>query len=98
MDRGVDLHDDLARFAVLLKVPFPSLGDKQVSARFYGSSQGKSWYRWVTTCNVVQISGRAVRNSSDFADTYILDRQFERFYGENSGLFPAWWRDSLIVQ
>jgi len=35
MSEGVDLRDDLARFQILLKVPYPSLGDKLVRKRMH---------------------------------------------------------------
>lgn len=35
MDRGVDLADDLCRWTVIVKAPYPDLSDKRVSARLY---------------------------------------------------------------
>jgi Rad3-related DNA helicase len=98
MDRGIDLPDDECRFIIIVKVPFPDLGDRQVSARFYSGGFGKQWYAWQTACSIVQMTGRAVRHETDFADSYILDRQFERFYGQHNSLFPQWWKDSLKVE
>src|SRR5271154_839826 len=43
LDRGIDLPGDDCRVIIVCKVPFPSLGDKQVSARMH-SKGGQSWY------------------------------------------------------
>ncbi len=97
MDRGVDLPHDACRWVVLLKVPYPSLGDKQVSARLYSSHKGQLWYAWVTACNIVQMSGRAMRATTDFCEVFILDQQFEKFYSKWGSLFPEWWSLSIIT-
>jgi len=96
MERGVDLPYDACRWVILIKVLYPSLEDKQISARVYGSKFGRSWYLWTTACNIVQATGRAVRAVDDSAMSWILDKQFGKFYGENSELFPVWWKEALV--
>jgi Rad3-related DNA helicase len=98
MDRGIDLPDDECRFIIILKVPFPYLGDKQVKQRFWSGARGKRWYEWMTACTIVQMTGRGMRHDQDQCTSYILDRQFERFYGKSGSLFPKWWSDSLTVE
>jgi Rad3-related DNA helicase len=39
MDRGVDFKGDLARVVIVAKMPFASLGDRQVSARLIPSGR-----------------------------------------------------------
>ena len=96
MDRGVDLPGDLCRVQVICKVPYPYLGDKQVSARLY-SKGGQSWYAVETIRSLVQMSGRAVRSKDDYASTYILDSQFiSNVYKKNKRYIPAWWKDALV--
>ncbi len=97
MDRGVDLPHDFCRWVVLIKIPYPSLGDKQISTRLYSSHKGQLWYAWVTACNIVQMTGRAMRAINDSCDCYILDQQFEKFYSKWGSLFPEWWVSALIV-
>src|SRR5690606_4936767 len=45
MTEGIDLADDLARWQVLCKVPYPFLGDPQVAARM---ERDREWYDWRT--------------------------------------------------
>ena len=96
MDRGFDFKDDLARVVIIAKVPFPNLGDRQVSARLNGPGGGE-WFAVQTARTVLQMTGRGVRNENDWCHTWILDAQFEsNLYGNNSGLFPRWWRDGMV--
>lgn len=85
MSEGVDLRDDLARFQVLVKVPYPSLGDKLVKKRMHRWSW---WYPMQTIKTIVQSVGRGVRSETDHAVTYILDADWGRFYGKHKDLFP----------
>lgn len=95
MERGIDLPDDLCRVQVIAKVPFPSLGDKQISARMHLPG-GQMWYTVQTVRDVVQMAGRAVRHKEDHATTYVLDRQFARnLWAKNRQLFPGWFREAV---
>jgi ATP-dependent DNA helicase DinG len=96
MDRGVDLPDDLCRVVVVAKVPFPNLGDRQISARLYRTPGGQTWYNIQAVRTLVQMTGRATRHSTDFSTSYILDSQFERMlWTKCRPLFPAWWVEAL---
>lgn len=94
-ERGVDLADGDCRVVVVAKVPFPNLGDQQVSARLH-SDGGQQWYSVATVRSLVQMTGRAVRSEDDWAVTYVLDQQFiNNVYKKNKFLLPAWWREGL---
>lgn len=95
MDRGIDLPDDACRVQVITKVPYPYLGDRQVSARLH-SPGGRTWYLCETVRSLVQSTGRAVRSKDDWAETWILDSDFESLWNRARGLFPRWWVDSLV--
>lgn len=97
MDRGVDLPYDLCRFIIIVKVPYPDLGDKQTAKRLYSSAFGQYWYRSETARSIIQMSMRGMRNADDQCDTWILDSQFENFYTKTNELFPDWWKKSLEV-
>lgn len=97
MDRGYDFVGDLARVVVIAKVPFPSLGDKQISARLRAPGGG-SWYRVKTVRTIVQMTGRGVRGIDDWAHSYVLDSQFMKLWKENRTMFPQWWRDAVNTE
>lgn len=94
MDRGVDLADDDCRVVVVAKIPFPYLGDPQVSMRMHLPG-GDTWYKVQTVRTLVQQTGRGVRNAEDHCVTYILDGQFLTNVYRNKSLFPEWWEEAL---
>ena len=97
MDRGYDFVGDLARVVVIAKVPFPNLGDKQISAkmRLHG---GQNWYKVQTVRTIVQMTGRGVRGIEDWAHSFILDNQFMRIWKESRWLFPKWWKEAVNTE
>ena len=48
---GLDLHDDLSRFQIIAKVPYPSMGDSWIAKKF---GRNKQWYNWQTALRLVQ--------------------------------------------
>lgn len=97
LDRGIDLPGDKCRTQVIVKVPFLSIKDKQVSARLYGTGRaGKVWYAVNAIRTIIQMCGRAVRSEDDYATTWILDKQFvDNLYGGYRNLIPEWWKEAL---
>ena len=93
MTEGVDLKDDCSRFQVLCKVPYPYLGDKLVKKRM---NKWKWWYPLQTSKTIVQSVGRSIRHKDDFAITYILDGDWDRFYSRNRHFFPKDFKNSII--
>lgn len=68
---GIDLPDDVSRFQIITKVPFPSLADKRIK---YILDNYPKVYQAVTLHKVVQCLGRSVRSETDHAVTYVLDQ------------------------
>jgi Rad3-related DNA helicase len=75
MFTGVDLKDDLSRFQIILKVPFPNLTSKKIKRRLETKPE---WYNWKTLIDLLQAYGRSIRNDDDWAETYILDECFDQ--------------------
>jgi len=95
MDRGVDLPEDLCRCIIICKVPYISMGDKQVQARMKMPG-GQRWYLLQAVRTIIQMSGRGVRGDLDKCDTFILDRQFGRLLAQMGSYFSKWWTDALV--
>jgi len=85
MMEGVDLRDDSSRFQIICKVPFPYLGDLVVQKRM---EKNRFWYPYMTAKYVIQSLGRSIRNENDYAESYILDSDWNRFYQMNKNMFP----------
>ena len=92
MCEGIDLKDDLSRFQIIVKLPFPYLGDKYVKAKF---ERQPKWYQYVTLRSFVQSTGRSVRHEKDWATTYVLDECFSYFYKMNKSYFPKYISECL---
>lgn len=95
---GVDLKDDLSRFQIITKVPYPPLGDKWIEAKknsFGDEMEGDKWYAWQTALRLVQAYGRSIRSSKDWATTYVLDSNFDIFIKKNIHLFPTWFLSAI---
>ena len=93
MTEGLDLRDDLSRFQVIVKVPYPPFKDPYVMAR---KRLDKAWYPWQTAMRLIQATGRSVRSETDFAETYIVDSNFADFRRLNQHLLPSWWRAAVV--
>lgn len=86
MMEGVDLSDDLSRFQIICKVPFPYLGDAVVKKRL---EKNEGWYAYSTAKSLIQSLGRSIRNESDYAESYILDADWSMFYSKNKRMFEG---------
>lgn len=90
--QGVDLKDQLSRFQIIAKVPFPNLGDKYISVK---KDLLPKWYAYQTAKTIVQSYGRSVRNENDYAVTYILDSDFQWFLKYNNNMFPKYFKEAI---
>ena len=90
---GLDLKDDLSRFQIIMKIPYPDLSDKQIKARM---DIDKTYYGWLTALKLVQSYGRSVRTDEDYCETYCIDKNFRRFYGMNKGMLPKWFKEAVV--
>jgi len=95
MTRGLDLKDDLARFGVLFKVGFPSIGNKRVAAKLDDGRWGE--YYLDAGRDAVQGAGRHVRHPEDWGKFYVIDLSFQdviKRVGEN---VPDWFSAPSII-
>jgi ATP-dependent DNA helicase DinG len=90
---GVDLKDDLSRFQVIVKVPYPDLTDKKIAAK---KDRDQKWYTWNTVLRLVQAYGRSVRSSDDHATTYILDSSASYLLKSARDLMPKWFTEAIV--
>jgi len=77
---GLDLKDDMSRFQIFLKVPYPNLANNYISKKM---KYDQNWYNWHTTIKILQGIGRSIRNTEDYAITYLIDACFNEFISKN---------------
>jgi Rad3-related DNA helicase len=90
---GVDLKDDLSRFQVVVKVPYPDLTDKRISKM---KERDPRWYTWNTVLRLVQAYGRSVRSRDDHATTYLLDSSISYLLKSSQNLVPKWFTEAIV--
>jgi len=94
MTEGFDFKDDLARWQVIAKMPYPYLGDLQVSRK---KEQDPAWYALQTASTIIQACGRVVRSETDYGVTYILDSDFQMLWDRYKGrFFPPWFVKAMV--
>ena len=89
---GLNLKNDLSRFQIITKVPYPDLGDRWINEKRKINGQ---WYIWQTALRLVQGYGRSIRSKEDYAVTYVLDSGFENFVKKNKNIFPDWFTQAI---
>jgi ATP-dependent DNA helicase DinG len=89
---GLDLKDELSRFQIITKVPYPSKGDRWTNAK---RESDEEWYYWQTALRLIQAYGRSIRSKDDWAKTYILDSAFSYFIKKNKNMVPDWFIQAI---
>ena len=89
---GLDLKDDLSRFQIITKVPYPNIGDRWINEKRKAYEQ---WYNWQTALRLVQGYGRSIRSKEDWAKTYVLDSAFGPFVKKNTNILPNWFTQAI---
>jgi Rad3-related DNA helicase len=95
MAEGIDLKDDLSRFQIITKIPYPSTQDKVIQARM---NADREWYGYRTCLKVIQSYGRSVRSETDKAITYVLDGKFDDLLADNYRTLPKWFLEAISAK
>jgi len=90
---GQDWKYDVCDAQILLKVPFPDLGDMRVKRRLELGYQ--QWYDNQAMTEVIQAYGRAVRAEDDKARFYVVDGSLPRLVGKCWQFIPDWFKEAL---
>lgn len=94
MHEGIDLRDDLSRFQIICKVPYPNFYENEQLARRINIDP--KYYTWLTALKIVQSYGRSIRSETDYADTYIIDEAIVKFLKDAKKILPSWFLEAVI--
>lgn len=94
MMTGVDLKDDLSRFQIIMKMPYPNISSKKIKKR---QETYPDWYLWKTVVDLLQSYGRSIRSSDDYADTIILDSCFTDVLNQYGKFIPRYFTDAITI-
>ena len=90
--QGVDLKDDMSRFQIIAKCPYPFLGDKRIKKK---QSDDPKWYQYQTVLKLLQGFGRSIRSDTDYAKTFVLDNAVADLLIRNRQMVPSAYHDAL---
>lgn len=93
MTHGIDLKGKLGEFQVIVKAPYPPLGDPRVKKKFEADPQ---WYMNQMLSTLIQASGRCNRVQEDEAITYILDANATDAIIKNKDKLPKYFLERII--
>lgn len=94
MMNGVDLKDDLSRFQIIMKIPYPNISSNKIKKRQQDFGE---WYNWKTCADLIQMYGRSIRSEEDNAETYILDDSFSNILKFNYKYLPNWFTEAIKI-
>ena len=89
---GVDLKDDLSRFQIIAKVPYPNYKEKRIKAKM---EKFPLWYTSQTLTKLLQGFGRSIRSETDWARTYVLDTAANNVFFKAQTMIPKAYYDVL---
>ncbi|MFB5627863.1 MAG: helicase C-terminal domain-containing protein [Nitrosarchaeum sp.] len=89
---GVDLKDDLSRFQIIAKVPYPNYKEKRTKAKM---DKFPLWYTSQTLTKLLQGFGRSIRSEDDWAKTYVLDTAANNVFFKAQKMIPRAYYDVL---
>ncbi|MCH9657584.1 DEAD/DEAH box helicase family protein [archaeon] len=89
---GVDLKDDLSRFQIIAKVPYPNYTEKRTKAKM---NKFPKWYTSQTLTKLLQGFGRSIRSDTDWARTYVLDTAANNVFFKAQQMIPKAYYDVL---
>jgi Rad3-related DNA helicase len=92
MMNGVDLKDDLSRFQVIMKIPYPNIKSEKIKKR---QKDYPEWYNWSTVVSLVQMYGRSIRSETDWCETYILDESLSNVMKYNYKYLPEYFTEAI---
>ncbi len=93
MEEALDLHDDLARWQVLCKAPYPNTNDARVARRLQNDRW--AWYYRAALTTVIQACGRVVRSAEDHGATYLADASLLDLFDRARGDLPPWFAEQV---
>jgi hypothetical protein len=91
-DRGISLDNSLCRSIIMTKLPIPDLLDNELVLlkKYYGDFIYTRYINDMILREVLQNTGRILRNRNDYASFYTVDRQLLK-------IIPYIWKGEKII-
>lgn len=96
MHEGIDLKDDLSRFQIIAKCPYPNPYEDEQLSRLIKHFDIEGMWDYITALKLIQSAGRSVRHRNDWAKTYIIDGVACDFITNKGKKFiPPWFVEAV---
>lgn len=95
MTHGVDLKGDLGEFQIIMKAPYPNLGDPRCKRKF---KEDREWYVDKMLSTLIQACGRCNRTKDDLSITFILDYNAYEALVINRDKLPSYFRERMTKE
>lgn len=89
---GWDFPMQDCEYQIIAKIPFPDLRSKAAKVV---NSRNKEWSGYQAAQAIVQSSGRGMRSENDSCETFVVDGNFDWWYGQNKKFIPKWWQEAV---
>ena len=90
---GVDLKEELSRFQIIAKAPYPMLSETRTKIKM---EKYPLWYKAQAIMKLLQGFGRSIRDYGDWADTYVLDSAAHELLLMNRKMVPHAYHDIIF--
>lgn len=90
---GVDLKDDLARFQIIVKIPYLPLGSARIKKL---ATIDNDWYIMKMFNIFIQACGRGIRSTEDYCSTYVLDSGIKKLLLDYKHILPKYFIDRFV--
>ena len=94
LNEGIDLPGDECRFIIIMKMPYPNLGDRYVKEKV---KIFPLWYNSTTSNEIIQGIGRGIRYNGDWCVTYIFDACFWNLYNSTKEQYSKELQDRINI-
>jgi Rad3-related DNA helicase len=94
LSTGYDFKDDLARWQIISKVPYPYMGDPWIKVML---DRHPKLYAREAILTLIQSAGRVCRGVNDYGVTYVIDANFVSLLKNHIDLFPDWFLESIEI-
>lgn len=91
---GLNLYDDLCRFQVVMKMPYPYLNSDFIKKK---CELYPTWYINETGRRLIQSLGRGIRSKDDWCWTYILDACFTNVASDPNAAIPDTIKNRVVM-
>lgn len=95
MATGWDFPDEECRWQIIVKLPYPDTRGDIIKAR---SRKDSDFSAYIVMQQLIQATGRGVRNLADYCETFVIDNNITWFIKKYDHLSVGWFMEAYRVR